>query len=131
MFGVFYLPNHGSITLKVDNSNATIQNNIIIGYEMYVSNYGCFHNLNLNPERNSYEIDNIFIKRGEFDFHLKPESAAIGAGLNKVDLGAYGGDTPFDDNGYPAIPSIYYLDVPSVGSQKEGINVTIKAKSNN
>jgi hypothetical protein len=72
----------------------------------------------------------VFMDVSQFNFHLKPGSPAFGAGQGGVDLGIYGGNTLYDDNGYPGIPAIYYLDVPYNGSQQNGVNVTIKAKSN-
>lgn len=49
----------------------------------------------------------------------------------KDKCGVFEGLTPYVLSGIPDIPSIYYLNVPFTGNQKDGINVTIKAKSNN
>lgn len=76
------------------------------------------------------DISSIFTDLSNYNYHLKSGSEAIGNGEDGTDMGIYGGDTPFVDGGYPGIPVIYYLDVPLKGSQKQGINVTIKAKSN-
>ena len=72
----------------------------------------------------------VFMDYPNDNFHLKLEPPAMRSGLGGAEIGIYGGDLPFIDGGYPNIPSIYYLDIPATGSQKEGINVTIKAKSN-
>jgi hypothetical protein len=96
--------------------------NNMSNWDQLSSNNGNIPNVNL---------DNVFVDWKNNDFHLKPGSPAIGSDVNGVDMGVYGGDTPFIDGGYPDIPAIYYLDVPLTGSQKDGINVTIKVKSNN
>ena len=49
----------------------------------------------------------------------------------KDKCGAFNGLTPYILSGIPDVPSIYYLNVPFTGKQIDGINVTIKAKSNN
>jgi len=76
------------------------------------------------------DISSIFTDLSTYNYHLKSGSSAIGTGENGIDMGIYGSATPFVDGGTPDIPAIYYLDVPLTGSQKDGINVTVKAKSN-
>ncbi len=49
----------------------------------------------------------------------------------KDKCGAFYGLTPYVLSGIPNVPSIYYLDVPPIVNQKDGINVIVKAKSNN
>ncbi len=112
------------VAIDIGSSNATAYNNIIligpiIGDQTEFSN-------NLNGP----EINSVFIDYKNNDYHLKSGSPAIGTGLNGVDMGIYGGEFSFVDGGYPDIPSIYYLDVPLIGTQKDGINITVKAKSN-
>lgn len=137
--GNHQLCNGENISLKIDNSNSTVQNNILIGGEIQGTQNGVFFNLTNNEQLrpsdgniiSSFDYGLYFENLWNNDFHLASASPAKGSGLNGVDMGIYGGDTPFNDYGSPSIPSIYYLDVPIVGSQKEGINVTIKVKSNN
>lgn len=126
-----------NIIMNIENSNSLIFNNIFYGGVISGIQNGFYNNLcyetNLELGNGNLKIQDpntCFVDYWS-DFHLKPGSPAIGAGLNGVDMGVYGGETPFNDSGYPDIPAIYYLDVPFVGSQKEGINVTIKVKSNN
>jgi hypothetical protein len=49
----------------------------------------------------------------------------------KDKCGAFNGLNPYVLSGIPDVPTIYYLNVPPIVNQKDGINVTIKAKSNN
>jgi hypothetical protein len=48
----------------------------------------------------------------------------------KDKCGVFEGLEPYVLSGIPPIPSIYYLSVPYAGNKKGGLNVTIKAKSN-
>lgn len=76
-------------------------------------------------------LNDVFIDWLNGNYHLKLDSPASGSGLDGTDMGVYGGDFPFVDGGYPAIPLIYYLNVPATGSQQDGVNVMIKARTNN
>ena len=76
------------------------------------------------------DMSTVFVDPANGDFHLKPDSPARGAGQNGVDMGCYGGDSPFVDGGAPGIPSIIQINSSHIGSQEGGLDVTIKAKSN-
>ena len=119
--------------LDIANSNHLVQNNI---FESESENLTyMYNNISTNslPSGNgnisNVSLSDIFIN-SDNDFHLKPSSPAIGSGLNGVDMGIYGGDTPFIDGGYPDMPVIYFLDVPLNANQKDGLNVIIKSKTN-
>lgn len=129
----------GAYAINSNSSNlVTVKNNIII-----YGNVGAF-----TPESiisynmsNSYQVpagngnirnvnmSTVFVDESS-DFHLLTGSPAIGAGENGADMGAYGGDTPFIDGGIPGLPSIYELNSSFVGSQQSGLDVEIKARSN-
>jgi len=64
------------------------------------------------------------------NYHLKNGTSLVGAGTDGKDLGIYGGETPFIDDGTSSLPSIYYMNIPFIGSQKDGLSVEIKAKAN-
>lgn len=105
------------------------RNSLIYGWV-----YECNLSLNYSITRgidNYTDFFNFFVGFNTSNFHLASGSPASGTGENGTDMGIYDGDTPFVDGGYPSIPIIYQLDVPLIGSQRDGINVTIKAKSNN
>jgi len=131
------LENRGC-AMTTTNATCDVINNIFIDGQLYIAAGTTYMN-NMhnrwdlpagNGNQNDISPDATFVDHGNSDFHLLPGSPARGSGLGGVDMGLYGGVIPFDDNGYPGIPSIYYLDVPSGGSQQTGVNVTIKAKSN-
>lgn len=81
--------------------------------------------------KQNIDINSLFVDLANNDFHLKSGSPAIGAGYNGTDCGIYGGELGFVDKGVPGLPYIYYLDVPAVVNKKDGLNVTVKAKSGN
>jgi len=66
----------------------------------------------------------------ENNFHLQVNSPGKNAGPNGSDVSIYSGDYPFDESGAPELPTIYYMSIPSTGSQKDGLSVEIKAKTN-
>lgn len=66
-----------------------------------------------------------------YDYHLRPGSPAIGAGVGGVDIGPYGGVTPFDHYGEPPVPQVFEFDItnpviPSGGNLE--IKITLKTK---
>lgn len=64
------------------------------------------------------------------DLQLKPGSPAIGAGFGGIDMGAFGGTSPFVLAMQPAIPAITGLSFPGATGSNT-IQVTFSAKSNN
>lgn len=77
------------------------------------------------------DMSTVFVDAANYDFHLKAGSPAIGAGFNGTDCGIYGGDFGFVDNGAPWLPIVYELNVPVMVNKKDGLNVTVKAKTGN
>ena len=116
----------GNISISggiVKGKNNLLYNDVIaVLYESY--------NSLVYSRENGTNFNANFIDFDNSNYHLKPGSPAIGTGENGTDMGIYGGNTPYVDGGYPSIPVIYYLDVPLTGSQKDGINITVKAKTN-
>lgn len=112
------------VAMDVGTSNTIAYNNIILIGPIIGIQTEFYNNL-VSPN-----LESVFINYRENDYHLKSDSPAKGSGYNGEDMGIYGGEFPFVDGGYPSIPSIYFLDVPLTGTQKDGINVTIKVKSN-
>lgn len=118
----------GTNSLFVNNIIFPNQSGILTSYNNIVSD-GSLPPTNGNQL--NVDLNTIFLDYQNGNFHLKPGSPAIGAGLNGEDIGIYGGDFPFVDGGAPPFPTIYHLDVPHTGNSQNGVNITIKAKSNN
>jgi len=126
-----------SLALNLLGSNIDVQNNIIVNGKVSASTQYFNYNMsnanqlpNANGNIQNINMDTVFVKTGS-DFHLLENSPAKGAGRNGVDMGIYGGSTPFVDNGIPTAPSIIQIEADHVASQKHGLDITIKAKSTN
>ena len=124
-----------NIAINADGSGCSIYNNIIGGGICYGNNYS--YNITRLQTLSGLgnllisDFSTVFVDFNNDDFHLKAGSPAADSGLGGTDRGIYGGDFPFVDGGAPPLPQIYYLDVPINGSPQGGLNVTIKARSNN
>jgi len=125
--------------LHLDNSNKFVANNIIVSGQC-TGTSGYYYNMCNgsqlpNRDGNIINVNMITVfdtpnPSDPYHFHLLPDSPAIGAGQNGVDMGMYSGSTSFVDGGAPSLPSIFHLESDHVGSQQTGLDVTIKAKSN-
>lgn len=112
----------GNIVLEGVVSGVTGSYNNIGNSTQFPATDGNLQNVNMTA---------LFVDLANNDYHLAANSPAIGAGHNGTDCGVYGGDLGFVDKGIPGLPYIYFLDVPAVASKKEGLKVTVKAKSGN
>lgn len=88
-----------------------------------------------NNNQNGVAMSNVFVNNNGTDdasFVLKAGSPAIGAGSGTpaVDLGAFGGASPFRQAMQPAIPAIYKIQAPAAPAGNT-LNVTFSTKSNN
>jgi hypothetical protein len=69
-----------------------------------------------------------------FDYNIQSTLTPLGnalsnaAGENGVDIGIFGGSTPYKVSGIPAVPSIYLLNAP--GASSGSLPVTIGIRSN-
>ena len=120
------------------NANYTVKNNIILSGKCEGNGNRYFNNMHSysflpggNGNLTNVNMNTVFVNYQQDNYHLKTGSPALGSGFNNTDMGMYGGDFPFIDGGYPDLPAIYYINVPSKASKQGGVNVTIKAKSKN
>jgi hypothetical protein len=126
--------------------NSVFQNNICKGANLFTFNNcvvtnnlfeaASFNNVNAVTTQNNQlgvNMNTVFVNNNftrETDYQLKPGSPAIGTGYTGVDMGAFGGDSPYRPGLQPAIPAI--TNVVSPGSSTTNtIQVTFSAKSNN
>lgn len=143
--GAFYINNViNAINGTVNSmSNCTVQNNIFNKVTSAYSFTNCLVEYNMgaanvlpagNNNQNNVTMSTVFIDQNsntDSGFVLKPSSnPALGAGVGGVDLGAYGGSTPFKFALQPAIPAIYKIIAPASPTGST-MNVTFSTKSNN
>ncbi|HYG03597.1 MAG TPA: hypothetical protein VD927_14210 [Chryseosolibacter sp.] len=62
---------------------------------------------------------------------LHATSPGIGAGEGGVNVGAFGGASPYVLSGIPPIPAVYEITAPSAVNAPDGLPVTIKVRANN
>ncbi len=63
-------------------------------------------------------------------FRLTPNSIAIGAGFNGVDIGMFDGPEPYELSGIPSMPWIYEFEAPpAIAAPATNAQVTIKVKA--
>ena len=60
---------------------------------------------------------------------LAAGSAAIGTGLNGVDMGIFGGVQPYVISGVPSIPRITRFQVPATATSASGLRIEMDAQS--
>ena len=86
-----------------------------------------------NNNQNNITMNNVFVNNDgatDSSFVLKAGSPAIGAGSSSVNLGAFGGISPFKLKMQPPIPAIYKIQASSIATGNT-LNVTFSTKSNN
>jgi hypothetical protein len=121
--------------------NAVFQNNISIKggtYTFYNSlpTYNMFPDANFPSGNNNLlnvNMSNVFVNHTgtiDKDFQLKTGSPAIASGYGSIDMGAFGGSTPYKLAMQPAIPAITNMSTPS-STGGNTIQVTFSAESNN
>lgn len=145
-FAIVSPPNAG-----IDVSNNVIQGKVEINNAIFVNNVlrdGSFSGQNndvrynignamqfgaANGNQQNVNMADVFINSGSTDgrWRLKDGSPAKGAGLDDVDIGMFGGASPYILSGIPSIPAIYFLNSPAEGSHSGGLPVHIKVKANN
>jgi hypothetical protein len=84
---------------------------------------------NGNGNLENIDMEKVFIDPGT-NFHLLEDSPAKGAGTDGVDIGIYGGSTPYVDDGKPSLPSIVKLKADYAASHESGLEIEIQAVSN-
>lgn len=113
--------------------NNTVKNNVFVAAEGVAIPSTSTGNTSLNNVFSVTAAD-LFVESTptvDNDFILKTNSPALGAGLDGIDAGAFGGLNAYKLSGLPPIPSIYELNTNGIGTKENGLGVTLKAKSNN
>ena len=85
-----------------------------------------------NGNQQNVNMTTVFVGTGSTDgqWQLSAGSPALGAGVDGVDCGMFGGDYPYKLSGLPSVPAIYYHE-QTIDNVNQQLNVTIKAKSHN
>lgn len=88
------------------------------------------HSGNINGPINPL---NVFVGGTSTDidvyYRLKVGSPAIGSGLGGIDMGAFGGSTPYIPSGLPGIPRLTKLAVPTTATSTSGLRFEVSAQA--
>jgi len=120
--------------------NGIVMNNIVRSGNVWGNSVEYFNNMSQSTQFDSFsgagnigniDMTTVFVDPTNFDYKLKTDSPAIGAGYSGEDLGIYGGNSPYIDNGAgTGIPTIISLiGQPFVPSDSPTMNLSIKATS--
>ncbi len=127
---------YGSLSLY----NSNIDNNILRAGTVTATSSGIHNNLanstqfgSANGNQTSVNMTEVFLGTGSTDgqWRLSATSPAIGAGLDGVDCGMFGGSNPYVLSGIPNLPTITFISAPTSGSTLNGLPVTIRARGRN
>jgi len=125
-----------SNSLYILNANIFVANNIFISGNIQKTSDNFYNNMSNstqlpsgNGNLTNIDMSKVFIDPTK-DFHLLEDSPAKGAGIDGVDMGIYGGSTPYVDDGKPSLPSIIKLKTDHSASQAHGLEIEIQAISN-
>lgn len=135
--------NNNIIDGAVSINNVSFENNILISGTFSYTNGIVNNNIcnstqfsivnGLNNQLN-VTMSNVFKgatgNSTDGQWQLKVGSPAIGAGVDSVDCGMFGGTFPYILSGLPGIPTIYQND-QTIDYQNQKINVNISVKSHN
>ncbi|MDZ4823619.1 MAG: hypothetical protein SH856_09175 [Flavobacteriales bacterium] len=126
-----------SVINEVTSTNITVDHNL--SNELFLSDfYGGITNFNYSDQ--DYLPDSIicFSMNPSPDVKYRLETntftvaggnPAVLGGADGKDMGMFGGALPYKPSGMPPIPSIWFYQVQSTGTQGGGVQVTVKAKS--
>jgi hypothetical protein len=131
-----YISGGGSNSSVFATSNSTVKNNLIIqgNADLVLSTNSTGNSMinNVIVTTDDTETDYV-LGEGSTDgqWQLSEGSLAAGAGENGVDVGAYGGLSPYVLSGVPPIPRISSISIPTTGSSSTGLQVQVTIKSQN
>jgi hypothetical protein len=136
----------------INNNTFTWQGNIVLGNAVFENNIlagggslafsNVVYNNNISTgntfsggigNQSNYNVASQFIATGSSDeyYQIKTGSPLKTAGSGGIEVGAFGGVTPYIISGIPPIPSITNMNSTSIGSNSTPLSVTISVKSNN
>jgi hypothetical protein len=75
------------------------------------------------------EVAFVFTGTSDGRWRLRPNSPARGKGFNGVDMGAFGGATPYVLSGVPPIPRVTRFVVPSTVTSTSGLRFEVDAQA--
>lgn len=105
------------------NDQAIFDHCLAIGYKNLPSGSG-----NISVAANAFSTVFVGIS-GAVGYRLKAGSPAIGAGRNGVDMGIWGGSSPFVEDLVPSLPRVTSLNLPAVVPDSVGLTFEVSAEA--
>jgi hypothetical protein len=107
-------------------ANVTVSNNVSYSTHFAVA----------NGNQNNVDVTSALVGTGsgisdDERYQIKTNSSLKTAGSGGIEVGAFGGATPYVISGIAAIPSIVNMNSTGIGSNSTPLSVTISVKSNN
>ncbi len=110
-------------------NNSSIGSNFVFQYCIYE---GSSANITGPGNQQSVNLATVMVNVNGGDYHLITGSPAIGAGQYGVDIGLYGGPTPFDDLWFLTfLANITDFDCPPIVDQSGNLQLHIEAQCGN
>ncbi len=126
--------------------NCLLKNNIILSSSFSIVSSSLNNNiflsnnpLGVNIGNNLVNIDPVTLFVGypnqggnslDGKFRLKSNSPAIGAGEGGIDVGPFGGSSPYSLSGISLHPNIWFVNMPTIGTSGGGLQVQVKVNAN-
>lgn len=126
--------------IEMNNASVSIKNNILLAGTVSGISGGISNNIANDGQFGSDDgnqtatMTDVFKYSGSTDgqWQLKTGSPAIGAGVDGIDCGMFGGLAPYELSGIPGpMPVIYYLHSSGQGTESAGLQIHLKSKVNN
>ncbi len=126
---------------RLNVNNAQFHNNIIRRGSFTTNNVSYTHNMSdddqvgtSNGNQSNINMSEVFVgsegNSSDGRWQLSSTSPAIGVGIGGVDLGMFGGESPYILSGMPNIPSVYQVE-HSINYEDQTLEVEFSVKSNN
>lgn len=122
-----------------NNIISTQPGNFLFGTSSFTNNIFTADPLGTNVGNNLVNIDPVTLFVGfpnqggnslDGKFRLKSNSPAIGAGEGGVDIGPFGGSSPYSLSGISLHPNIWFVNMPTIGTSGGGLQVQVKVNAN-
>ncbi len=121
--------------INTDMTSCSLKNCLLPADKTIPANYPAQNIIYQNPI--NYFV-NVILTNGiycpyakGYDYHLKAGCLGIGAGTDGKDLGIYGGNSPWKEQGIPAAPNVYQSNVDTHNDATGKINASYKVKAQN
>lgn len=117
------------ITSATTIINTNFNNNISNGNPWGVNVGNNMTNVDMSTVFVGYPVKGSYSFDGRFK--LRSGSPAIGMGDGGIDIGPFGGSTPYALSGISFHPNIWFVNMPTIGTSSGGLQVQIKVNANN